>query len=265
MRSAATESLFVSAREVCDRHGLPRPKRIVRLKRGEVNALFRLDFDQKNPLICKIWVRPSGPEVMELHVSTVSRIHRLLAECAQIMLILHTSGIEAPGPTDASAWAATEIDRHRRCIQALRQQGWFNGRTLERVECAWDRRAASLSNAGQLSLVHYDFQLHNLRVDPASLKVLSVLDFDYVTQAPPFTDARDLVLSVFLRDPGLADTFWQEYGVLDEGQQKILALHSLGRLLDILAAYGGANSIWLGRGYGSSATGSIGRLMSTFR
>ena len=37
----------------------------------------------------------------------------------------------------------------------------------------------------------------------------------------------------------LADTFWQEYGVLDEGQQKILALHSLGRLLDILAAYGG--------------------------
>ena len=170
---------------------------------------------------------------------SVEQKQRLLAECAQIMLILHTSGIEAPGPTDASAWAATEIDRHRRCIQALRQQGWFNGRTLERVECAWDRRAASLSNAGQLSLVHYDFQLHNLRVDPASLKVLSVLDFDYVTQAPPFTDARDLVLSVFLRDPGLADTFWQEYGVLDEGQQKILALHSLGRLLDILAAYGG--------------------------
>ena len=67
---------------------------------------------------------------------SVEQKQRLLAACAQIMLILHTSGIEAPGPTDASAWAATEIDRHRRCIQALRQQGWFNGRTLERVECA---------------------------------------------------------------------------------------------------------------------------------
>ena len=72
------------AREVCDRHGLPRPKRIVRLKRGEVNALFRLDFDQKSPLIFKVWVRPSGPEVMELHVSTVSRVH-------------HETGVPTPG------------------------------------------------------------------------------------------------------------------------------------------------------------------------
>ena len=275
------------AREACARHGVPRPRRISRLRRGEVNALFRLEFEESSPLILKVWVRPSGPELMKLHVHTVSRIcedagiptpgwrcispgddlipypyaafeyvdgedgdvlwrrisaeqkRGLLAQCANIMLTLHSSDIHAPGPSDAEAWAADETDGFRRCLQDLRRDEWLEHRTLDTIERAWDGRAASLADAGRLSIVHYDLQLHNLRVDPVSLEIKSLLDFDSVTRAPPFTDARDLMLSVFLREPGLGEAFWQEYGEPDEGRKAILALHALGRLLSILAAYGG--------------------------
>ena len=106
------------AREVCDRHGLPRPKRIVRLKRGEVNALFRLDFDQKSPLIFKVWVRPSGPEVMELHVSTVSRVH-------------HETGVPTPGWLCISS--GDDLTLPLRSARVHRRRGW--GRSMAHPIC----------------------------------------------------------------------------------------------------------------------------------
>ncbi len=89
------------------------------------------------------------------------------------------------------------------------------------------------------ALVHHDFQLHNLRVDPETLNLVAVLDFGNAGYAPAFTDSRDLYLSVFLKTPELSECFWRTYGMLGADQEFVLKLHSLARVLDILAAYQG--------------------------
>jgi aminoglycoside phosphotransferase (APT) family kinase protein len=71
------------------------------------------------------------------------------------------------------------------------------------------------------------------------MQITALLDFDNATMAPPFTDARDLTLSVFLKDPDSGTAFWEEYGPLDEPRRRLLELHCLQRLLSVLAAYEG--------------------------
>ena len=47
-------------------------------------------------------------------------------------------------------------------------------------------------------LTRYDFQPHNLRVEPGSGRIVSVLDLDTSTRGPAFSDIRDLLLTVFV-------------------------------------------------------------------
>ncbi len=76
-------------------------------------------------------------------------------------------------------------------------------------------------------------------VDPATWNLTAALGFGNTAFAPAFTDVRDLFLSIFLNTPDLAECFLQTYGLLSADQERYLKLHSMVRVLDILAAYQG--------------------------
>lgn len=170
---------------------------------------------------------------------------KILTQCACQMCDLHAIPIGPDTaaifghPMSASEWRESEENRFQRAVRRLRKQGWLGKDTLDRCTALWTDQADSLGAAEVDALVHHDFQLQNLRVDPASLNLAAVLDFGNAAFAPAFTDSRDLDLSVFLKMPELAECFWRTYGALSAEQELVLKLHSMARVLDILAAYQG--------------------------
>ena len=275
------------ARDLCEREGLPRPRRLTRIMRGEVNASFRLDFDDADPLILKVWVRTSDPERMR-HAESVARQLRQLTgvptpawiyqspaddlidypyalqelaggedadeawlgfsrrtkdafmeDCGLVLREMHESCIDVPGPVDAQAWADEDLTRFAHAVEQLNDQAWMPRAMLDQAVRLWEGNSSLLQEAGGLSFVHYDFQPHNLRVEPVSGRIVSVLDLDSSTRGPAFSDIRDLLLTVFVPDPGSAEPFWRAYGPVDEQRRMVLRLHSLARVLDVLWAYAG--------------------------
>ncbi len=170
---------------------------------------------------------------------------KILTQCASQMCDLHAIPIVPDtaailgNPISGSAWRESEENRFQRAVRRLRKQGWLGKDTLDRCTVLWTDQADSMEAAEIDALVHHDFQLQNLRVDPATLNLAAVLDFGNVAFAPAFTDSRDLHLSVFLNTPALAECFWRNYGMLSSEHEIVLKLHSMARVLDILAAYQG--------------------------
>ena len=170
---------------------------------------------------------------------------KILTQCAWQMKDLHSIPVGPDtaailgNPMTGSEWRESEENRFQRAIGDLRKQGWLGKDTLDRCTALWTERADSLGAAEVDAVVHHDFQLQNFRVDPATLNLTAVLDFGNAAFAPGFTDSRDLNLSVFLDTPELAECFWRSYGLLSIEQERVLKLHSLARVLDILAAYQG--------------------------
>ena len=226
------------ARDLCEREGLPRPRRLVRIMRGEVNASFRLEFDEADPLILKVWVRTSDPERMRHAESVARQLRRLtgvptpawihqspaddlidypyalqelaggedadeawpgfsrrtkdafMEECGLVLREMHESGIDVPGPVDAQAWADEDLTRFAHAVEQLNDQAWMPRAMLDRAVRLWEGNSSLLQEAGGLSFVHYDFQPHNLRVEPVSGRIVSVLDLDSSTRGPAFSDGQ---------------------------------------------------------------------------
>ena len=170
---------------------------------------------------------------------------KILTQCASQMHDLHSIPVGPNvvailgNPMTGSEWWESEENRFQRAVGLLREQGWLGKDTLDRCTALWTDRADSLGGAEVDALVHHDFQLQNFRVDPATLNLTAVLDFENAAFAPAFTDSRDLYLSVFLKMPELAECFWRTYRPLSIEQELVLKLHSLARVLEILAAYQG--------------------------
>ena len=170
---------------------------------------------------------------------------RILTQCACHLRALHSIPLGSRAaailgnPISGSEWRKSEENRFQGAIGLLRKQGWLGNDTLERCAVLWTDHADSMEETEVDAIVHHDYQLQNLRVDPNTLNLVSVLDFGNAAFAPAFTDSRDLYLSVFLRSPGLSECFWRTYGMLSAEQELVLRLHSLARVLDILAAYQG--------------------------
>ena len=170
---------------------------------------------------------------------------KILKQCARQMRDLHSIPIGPDvaavlgNPVSGSEWRKSEENRFQRAIGLLRRQGWLGKDTLDRCIALWTDQADSMETAEVDALVHHDFQLHNLRVDPETLNLVAVLDFGKAKIAPAFTDSRDLYLSAFLTTPEISGCFWRAYGMLSAEQELVLRLHSLARVLDILAAYQG--------------------------
>ena len=170
---------------------------------------------------------------------------KILTQCALQMRDLHSIPVGPDTvailgePLSGSEWRKSEENRFQRAVGLLRKQGWLGKDTLDRCTALWTDRADSLGAAEVDALVHHDSQLQNFRVDPATLNLTAVLDFGNAAFAPGFTDSRDLNLSVFLDTPELAGCFWRTFGMLSTEQEQVLKLHSLARVLNILAAYQG--------------------------
>ena len=162
-----------------------------------------------------------------------------MEECGLVLREMHESAIDVPGPEDAQAWADEDSTRFAHAVEQLNDQAWMPRAMLDRAVRLWEGNSGLLQEAGGLSFVHYDFQPHNLRVEPVSGRIVSVLDLDNSTRGPAFSDVRDLLLTVFVPDPGSAEPFWRAYGPVDEQRRMVLRLHSLARVLDVLWAYAG--------------------------
>ena len=287
------EISFSVAQSICLKAGIPEPRSIRRLRRGEVNAIFLLELPGVDLLVLKIWVRCSDDEVMRSEEGVVRIVQRessvptppwvyvssgdalvpyphalieyvggvdvdqiwseiniedkekILVQCACHLRALHSIplGPRAAAilgdPISGYEWRKSEENRFQRAIGLLRKQGWLGKGTLDRCTVLWADHVDSLGETEVDAIVHHDFQLQNLRLDPGTRNLMAVLDFGNAGCAPAFTDSRDLYLSVFLKTPELSDCFWRTYGMLGADQELVLKLHSLARVLDILAAYQG--------------------------
>lgn len=125
---------------------------------------------------------------------------KILTQCASQMHDLHSIPV-GPNivaifgdPMSGSEWRKSEENRFHGAVRLLRKQGWLGKDTLDRCIALWTDQAESLGAAEVDALVHHDFQLHNLRVDPETLNPIAVLDFGKAEIAPAFTDSRDLHL-----------------------------------------------------------------------
>ena len=170
---------------------------------------------------------------------------KILTQCASQMHDLHSIPVGPNivailgNPMSGREWRESEENRFHGAVGLLRNQGWLGKDTLDRCVALWTDHSDSMEAVEVDALVHHDFQLHNIRVDPATLNLVAVLDFGKAKIAPAFTDSRDLHLSVFLKSPELSGCFWRAYGMLSVEQELVMKLHSLARVLDILAAYQG--------------------------
>jgi hypothetical protein len=164
--------------------------------------------------------------------------YRVMEACGQTMSVLHASGLTREGPAVAE-WAADQCHQFDALVESLHQQRWLPSPVLRRAQENWRERSDALSTVDTSGFVHYDFQLHNLRLDPSTGRITALLDFDNATMAPSFTDARDLTVNIFLKEPDLSRAFWGVYGPISEHQREILRLHCLVRVLGVLSAYSG--------------------------
>ena len=64
------------AQAICLKAGIPEPRSIRRLRRGEVNAIFLLELPRGDSLVLKIWVRCSDDEVMRREEGVVRIVQR---------------------------------------------------------------------------------------------------------------------------------------------------------------------------------------------
>lgn len=176
---------------------------------------------------------------------TLDTRQELIADCAHSLRELHSLSLQIPSdldsdsPSDGPEWGAIDSATFDAAVREIRSQGWMELDLLDRCEEAYKRLADVMQDASDFSLVHYDFSLRNIRVDQNTGRLKAVLDFGNATSAPSATDVRDLILGVFVHHRDLGDHFWSAYEVSDERQRVIAQLHSLTRVLDIMAIYSG--------------------------
>ena len=163
----------------------------------------------------------------------------LMVDCARTLSALHASDLTCNGPSEIDGWASDQRSEFDGLLESLHRQSWLPTAMLKQTEDHWRGRSGALTKTAPLTFVHYDFQLHNLRLEPSTGRITAVLDFDNATMAPAFTDARDMTVNVFLREPELSPVFWNAYGGIDDQEREILRLHCLVRVLGVLSAYSG--------------------------
>ena len=282
-----------SVRNVCEAGGLPIPTSTHRVKKGEVNAVFKVQTSGSVILILKVWVRMPDPQDMRFEEKVVHRVREesgiptpkwlytcqgdesirypyvimehveaedadvlwnslsrtarenLIGDCASSLRALHSLSLspkdipDADTPSTGTEWAEADSAKFHGAIQEIGDQGWMPKALLQECEEAYGSMHKVLKEAKDFSLVHYDFQFRNIRIDPKTSRLKAVLDFGNATIGPAITDARALNLGIFINQPELSQHFWAIYGVPDDTQRAILQLHSLTRVLDIMAVYCG--------------------------
>ncbi len=200
------------------------------------------------PHPCLLMDHVGGVDADEVAVEgPEARAALLMRRCGAALAALHRTPLAqvatvlAAGLYPAERWAERTGEHFELSVRTLRQQGWVDPYLLAAAEEAWGAAQAALTEPFRPVFCHRDYQLWNLRVDPASLAVLGLLDFDAAGLGPAESDVRDLELNCFLAQPWLRRQFWLGYGrPAPEGlEAERLRLSALVRALSLLAAYWG--------------------------
>lgn len=99
----------------------------------------------------------------------------------------------------------------------------FESQTLERLKDVATAAQPGLDTVQRVCLVHSDFNPKNLLVDPESLAVTGVVDWEYAHAGSPYADLGNLLR--FERQPDFTDAVVGEYAArLDVDPERALAL-----------------------------------------
>jgi aminoglycoside phosphotransferase (APT) family kinase protein len=141
-----------------------------------------------------------------------------------------------PFDLDLRAW----VEDHR---ADLERQDWSAGDLSRLVDLA-ERAQGLLDTVGRVSLVHSDLNPKNLLLDPETLAVTGVLDWEFAHAGQPFTDLGNLLR--FDRDPayeaGVLAVWEARHGTSAEHARTLARCADLPALVD-LAARSGANPV----------------------
>ncbi|MCC7494862.1 MAG: aminoglycoside phosphotransferase family protein [Fimbriimonadaceae bacterium] len=212
------------------------------------------------PFPCYLMQRLDGTDGDEV-AATADRTNLLLLlrRCGETLSRLHHTPLSdigeavAQGLYPAELWAERTAAQFETAIDSLRAQGWCDPALLDSSLASFEAGRAALTAPYEPVFCHRDYQLWNLRVDPATLAIRGVLDFDAAGLGPAESDVRDLELNLFLEQPRLRQEFWRGYGRPrpDGVAAERLRLSCLVRALSLLAAYWGPTarvtpaSVWL--------------------
>jgi aminoglycoside phosphotransferase (APT) family kinase protein len=171
---------------------------------------------------------------------------RLVRGCGRMLSALHRVGCHAAELSDsglapAENWAEREEHEFATAVRRLTDQGWLDPYLLERAQQVWDQGRSVRATPFAPVLMHGDYQLWNLRVDPHTLQPLGLLDWGQAALGPASADVRDMELNLFLDRPRLRREFWHGYGSGDPDERELERLRqaALCRALSLLAAYWG--------------------------
>lgn len=119
--------------------------------------------------------------------AAVGDVAALLAGIPTLRGGLFVDGELAIEPFDAEL--AGWVERHRAALEAL---GWTPAE-LTGLAALADRAQALLDTVARTSLVHSDLNPKNLLLDPDTLAVTGVLDWEFAHSGHPFTDLGNLL------------------------------------------------------------------------
>ncbi|MBI2301842.1 MAG: aminoglycoside phosphotransferase family protein [Armatimonadetes bacterium] len=226
-----------------------------------VPAWTLLDISGREvPYPCLLMERLGGVDADELWEQLErGRAGLLLRRCGAALRALHRAPLEqaeelfAGGVFPPEVWADRTAEAFDHAVDGLARQGWADPALLAAARAAWEQGKAALYAPFEPVLLHRDYQLWNLRVDPDTLEVIGVLDLDAAGFGPAVADVRDLELNVFLPRPWLRAEFWRGYGCPPPSgiESERLRMSALARALSLLCAYWGptanldAATVWL--------------------
>ena len=141
-----------------------------------------------------------------------------------------------PFDADLAAWA----ERHRHDLARL---DWHASEIDSLIRTA-ERAQARLDTVSRTSIVHSDLNPKNLLLDPASLAVTGVLDWEFTHSGHPFTDLGNVVR--FDREPsyvaGVLEAWEDRHDTPPEDALDLARAADLPALVD-LAARSGSNPV----------------------
>lgn len=141
-----------------------------------------------------------------------------------------------PFDADLPAW----VERHR---ADLERQDWSGG-DVSRLSALAERAQGLLDTVDRVSLVHSDLNPKNLLLDPETLEVTGVLDWEFAHSGHPFTDLGNVLR--FDRQPayeaGALSAWESRHGTTDRDALAVARCADLFALVE-LASRSGANPV----------------------
>lgn len=193
--------------------------------------------------------------LLHLLGQTLARIHAVDLSC-------HANLTALPVNRSPADWATIQRARFDAARQQHSTRGYLPPSLLADIRQFWEERAALLDDANSLCLVHGDYQLGNIKLQPPNTVACGVLDLDQADISHPEFDLAAMESSILTERPDLKEAFYHGYAggrQLDASFHSRVALYALLRYLEVILAYQGPVRFQYG---GQSSAESIARLIA---